>query len=279
MDEELIRRAVAVNWHNLALGHEVFQTAGAFFVRNRSLPSIYDANFVFGMTASEPHDIDRLLTATHDAYAHARRVTFRIDPFTPPAFEARLALDGYSRSEAIVLVLSGELHTKPTRCDTRPIETDADWHIYMDLKRLDWQEHAARIGVAPSAAVADGLFSSSRLKCPPVQYVLAYDEGQPAGFCSTWKGTAGVGQIEDLFVHPAHRHRGLATALIDRCVATARRQGAGPMAIVADINDTPKEMYAALGWVPVAVCRQYGKDIFRSVALAGDERTGSAEKL
>jgi len=31
--------------------------------------------------------------------------------------------------------------------------------------------------------------------------------------------------------------------------------------IVADPTDTPKQAYAALGWQPLAICRQYGKKI------------------
>ena len=48
-------------------------------------------------------------------------------------------------------------------------------------------------------------------------------------------------------------------ALIHRCVADARERGAGPIVIVAGPDDTPKNMYAALGFRPVAVTRHYWK--------------------
>ena len=69
----------------------------------------------------------------------------------------------------------------------------------------------------------------------------------------------GVGAVEDLFTHPDFRHRGLATALIHHCVAEVRSEGAGPIVISADTTDTPKRMYAALGFRPVAVKRDYLK--------------------
>jgi hypothetical protein len=54
MDSATIRRALQVNYRNLALGHEVFERAGATFVRNLSIGRIYDANFVFDVSASTP---------------------------------------------------------------------------------------------------------------------------------------------------------------------------------------------------------------------------------
>ena len=65
--------------------------------------------------------------------------------------------------------------------------------------------------------------------------------------------------MEDLFTHPEFRHRGLATALIHNCVADCRAHGAGPVVIVCDPGDTPKEMYAAIGFRPIAIKREYWK--------------------
>lgn len=50
-------------------------------------------------------------------------------------------------------------------------------------------------------------------------------------------------------------------ALIHRCVAHCREQGAGSIVIAATASDTPKEMYAAMGFRPVAVKREYGKGV------------------
>ena len=63
--------------------------------------------------------------------------------------------------------------------------------------------------------------------------------------------------MEELFTHPEFRHRGLATALIHHCVADAREHGAGPVVIAADPEDTPKLMYAAMGFRPVAMKRTW----------------------
>jgi len=84
-------------------------------------------------------------------------------------------------------------------------------------------------------------------------------DGRAAAYFNSWAGIDGVGQVEDLFTHPDYRHRGLATALIHRCVADCRAKGAGPVVIVSDPADTPKLMYAAMGFRPVALVSNYMK--------------------
>ena len=49
-----------------------------------------------------------------------------------------------------------------------------------------------------------------------VRHWLAYAEGTPTGYLSSWVAPNGVGYLEDLFTHPDYRHRGLATALTHR---------------------------------------------------------------
>jgi ribosomal protein S18 acetylase RimI-like enzyme len=262
MDEGLAARAVDVNWRHLALGHDLFETDGATFVRNIALPGIYDANFVFNIRVSRPLQIEQLLAQATAEYAHATRVTFRVDCLTPPAFEARLAFEGYEREDAMVMLLEGPLRRATKPCDIRPIDDEAAWRDYSELTRIDWTETAPRRNRDPEDMTTPlGLASSNRLKCPPVRYALAYEDGRAIGHCSAWEGPDTIGQIEDLFVHPAYRRRGVATALIHECVASARARGARrPVVIVADPTDTPKHAYAALGWRPVAMIRQYGKD-------------------
>ena len=80
-----------------------------------------------------------------------------------------------------------------------------------------------------------------------------------AGFFSSWCAPNGIGIVEDLFTRREYRHRGIATALIAHCVADARERGAGPVAISARVDDTPKHMYAALGFHPTGISRAYIK--------------------
>ncbi|HYM14961.1 MAG TPA: GNAT family N-acetyltransferase [Dehalococcoidia bacterium] len=255
--DNLTRSALAVNYANLALGHQRLTVPHATLVRDPALPLIYDANFVTDVTAATPDEIDSLLAAVDAAYPHTRARTYRLLPDTPPAVEARLALDGYERSDSLVMLLEGALHDAPKPCDIRLAATGDDWRAYASLKRADFMEHGAALEPDVAEQVAAGLAVANRAKCPPSRYWLAWADGAPRGFFNAWEGIGGVGQVEDLYVDPAYRHRGIATALIHHCVADARAHGADPVVIVCDPGDTPKNMYAGLGFRPIAVARLY----------------------
>jgi len=256
---ELACKALDVDAANLALGHETFEACGASFVRNRTYPLIYDANHVAQIRASTPEEIDGLLARVEREYDYAAHREFGVDFRTPPAFVARLLLDGYERRDSLVMVLDRDLDARPSDIEIRPVQTEDDWRKYAALKKLDWLEHERRIKNSSEPAVGDALYAVARLKQPPVQYWFACLKGRPLAYFNSWAGIDGVGQVEDLFTHPKFRHRGLATALIHHCVLECRRNDAGPVVIVADPTDTPKEIYAAMGFRPVAVYSHYLK--------------------
>jgi GNAT superfamily N-acetyltransferase len=256
--DALARRVCAVDQANRALGHEVFAAAGATFVRSRALPRIHDANHVALVRVGAPAEIDALLACVDAEFAHCRHRQFVLDAETPPPVEARLVLDGYVPSATVMLVLEGAMPPPAPGVAIRAVVTDADWDAYGRLKRLDWQETCARLGLGDLPDVGDGLVASYRMKVPPLRYWLVVADGAPRGFVSSWEGAGdGMGQVEDLFVERAYRRRGLATALVRHAVADCRARGAGPVAIAADATDTPKRMYAAMGFRPVAVLRKY----------------------
>ncbi len=256
------RKALDVDAADLALGHDVFEAEGATFVRNRAYPVIYDANHVTHVTASTPLEIERLLGRAEREYEGIGHRRFDVDFRTPPAFVARLALEGYERYDALVLLLEGDLIGEARQHDIRPLETDDGWQAYAELHALDWRENAERTKRPDEgASVPEQMQATHRAKQPPVQYWLAYIEGRPVAYFNSWGGIDGVGQVEDLFTHPDFRHRGLATALIHHCVADCRGKGAGPVVVAADPTDTPRHMYAAMGFRPVAVCSHYLKKL------------------
>ena len=254
------RSALTVSEAFSALGNERFEAEDATFVRNREIADIWDANHVSGMTASTPEAIDRLLERVEHEFAGFNHRQFHVDFRTPPALEARLALEGYQGSETLVMLLEGEPQGQPKRHEIRPLTDDADRQAYTGLHDLDWREYKDRIpGGSIDEKTAEALLRCRQAKSPPARHWLACVDGEPRAYLSSWGGVDGVGIVEDLFAHPDFRHRGLATALIHHGVSEARREGAGPIVIVADTKDTPKRMYAALGFRPVALKREYLK--------------------
>ena len=76
-------------------------------------------------------------------------------------------------------------------------------------------------------------------------YVAEEDDGTVVGF-ATWARAGGVMELEDLFVDPDWRRRGIATALLARIVDAVRAQGAGCLEVTA--NPHAEEFYRAAGF-------------------------------
>jgi len=256
---DLIDRALDVNNANMALGNEVFETDRATFVRNRNAPDIYNANHVTGTTVNSVADVEMLFAQVEKEYAGFKHRCFDTDHRTHPAVVARLRIEDYERNEGLVMVLEGDLQGSPEHCDIRPILNDQGWADFRQLKIEDWLEYRKKQGRPPEPEVAEAMVRVDRGKCPPVQYFLAYVDGRPAAYFNSWVGIDSIGQVEDLFTLPEYRKRGIATALIHHCVVDCRDKGARHVVIVADPSDTPKQIYARLGFRPVALNAHYWK--------------------
>ncbi|HYU63296.1 MAG TPA: GNAT family N-acetyltransferase [Verrucomicrobiae bacterium] len=106
--------------------------------------------------------------------------------------------------------------------------------------------------------------------------LIAEDEGQPLGFAlffhnfSTFLGQPGL-YLEDLFVHPEHRSRGVGRALLHRLAQIAVDRGCGRMEwAVLNWNQDAIRFYARLGAKPNSEWTVY--------RLAGDPLTALAEE-
>ena len=153
------------------------------------------------------------------------------------------------------LILEGPLQAKSKSFEIREIVSGEDWRAYDVLDRSWWHESKFEHW---NEDVMRYTHMQKRLKARlGVTFWLAMTEGSAAGFFASWPGENGVGQVEDLYVQPQYRHRGIATALIAHCVDDTRARGAGPVVIGADPEDTPKQMYAALGFKPAFLRRSY----------------------
>lgn len=108
---------------------------------------------------------------------------------------------------------------------------------------------------------------------PPFECVLAEVEGEVVGFAlffhnySTWKGKQGL-YLEDLFVLPEFRQRGIGKQLLAHLTKLAVERDCGRMEwAVLDWNEPAIEFYRGLGARPV--------DGWKIMRLAGKALTGS----
>lgn len=88
---------------------------------------------------------------------------------------------------------------------------------------------------------------------PYFRCLIAEEEGAPAGFAlyffeySTWLGKPGL-YLEDLFVHPEFRGRGIGKALLEQVAAIAVEKGCPRLKWeVLDWNTPAIEFYSAMG--------------------------------
>ena len=274
---DLVARCVDALHAYLELGNTTATTPLATFVTHPGLPRVYDANCVTRVRAGTPDELDALLADMDRVYGSLSHRCVQLDPLAPAGMAARLVLDDYQPDVQLQAVLEGPLalpaarRHPPEGVDIRPVGDEADWAVLARLIRQDHEETAARRGrPCWDDDVTAAMVAQKREKAPAVQFFLAADHGVDCAFFSSWpgrpaaaptpgaaEGPAPVGKVEDLFCAPDHRHRGIATALIACAVADCRGRGAGPVLIGAVADDTPKKMYAALGFRPLLIATAY----------------------
>jgi GNAT superfamily N-acetyltransferase len=135
--------------------------------------------------------------------------------------------------------------------------------ILRGIRALAEYERLAHECVATEALLRDTLFGAN----PVADVVLALHGDTPAGYAlwfrsySTFLARPGI-YLEDLFVYPAVRGRGLGRALLVHLARLAVERGYGRMEwAVLDWNENAMRFYRSLGAAPVdgwTICRLTG---------------------
>lgn len=143
------------------------------------------------------------------------------------------------------------------------------------IKALAEYERLADEVMATEASLRESLFGST----PSAHAVIAYADDEPAGFAvwfynySTFLGRPGL-YLEDLFVRPEWRGRGIGLALLRHLARIAVDRGCGRMEwAVLDWNAPAIGFYRRLGAQPMdewTVFRLAGEALRR---LADEERS------
>lgn len=252
-------------WYQ-GVGNQVQTDELARTVRNPDHPDIWVANHLSSVRAQSADEIHQVLARGEQALAHCQHRMVIVDPLTPAAFVARLALDDYVElTPTLQMVLEGPLQTPSPgarsqtaiQAEIRPVVSDADWDTLAPLVRSNHLEGHSSHHLELDEEVTRHMVAGYRAKSDVAQFFLAYCEGAAAAYGSAIIGPHGIGIVEDLFTAPTHRSRGLATQLIAHAVGYARERSIGPILIGPHVTEPPKGLYAALGFVPQCVTRQY----------------------
>jgi GNAT superfamily N-acetyltransferase len=131
----------------------------------------------------------------------------------------------------------------------RPATPDDLPEILSLIRELAEYEREPASAIATAAdLLRDGFSEPRRFHC-----LMAEWQGQPAGFAlyfynySTWRGHAGI-YLEDLFVRPANRGKGIGKALLSAVAAIAVAEGCPRLEwAVLDWNTPAIEFYRSAG--------------------------------
>lgn len=121
------------------------------------------------------------------------------------------------------------------------------------IRKLAEYEKLSHLVVATEENIRENVFGEN----PVARVLLAYWDDQPVGFAlylrnfSTFWGQAGI-YLEDLFVEPEHRGKGIGKALLKRLAQIAVERGYRRLEwAVLDWNTPSIEFYRSLGAVPL----------------------------
>jgi GNAT superfamily N-acetyltransferase len=131
-------------------------------------------------------------------------------------------------------------------------ESDAALILSFIRKLADYEKLSHEV-IATEDQIREHVFGPN----PVAEVLLAYWGGEPVGFAlyfrnfSTFLGQAGI-YLEDLFVEPVHRGKGIGKALLVRLAKIAVERGYGRLQwAVLDWNTPSIEFYRSLGAVPL----------------------------
>jgi GNAT superfamily N-acetyltransferase len=121
------------------------------------------------------------------------------------------------------------------------------------IRKLAEYEKLSHLVVASEANIREHVFGTN----PVAEVLLAYWDGEPVGFAlylrnfSTFLGQAGI-YLEDLFVEPEHRGKGIGKALLIHLAKIVEDRGYGRLEwAVLDWNTPSIEFYRSLGALPL----------------------------
>jgi GNAT superfamily N-acetyltransferase len=142
----------------------------------------------------------------------------------------------------------------------KAVEQDVPLIVSFIRKLAEYERMSHRV-CSTEEHLRDALFGPR----PVIETLLAYWGGEPVGFAlyfetySTFRGQRGI-YLEDLFVEPEHRGKGIGAGLLAATAKAAHERGGWLQWLVLGWNQPAIEFYRRLGAEPIEGWNSYRLD-------------------
>ena len=258
MDTNLIARVCETYAYHGQLGLQQFNLSHCAIVVDSANPNVWSSNKVYAVVASRPDEVELLFTELSEPFQLTDYHHFIIDPLTSVPFEAALVVREFVELEGTLQMVRASRAKLAPRLDLEilSVQTHSDRDLLLQLVLADHAEGARTLG-ALSNTVSVGIVAGYRAKSPSCQFFLDYYDARAVAYVSGTVCDNGMGMVEDLFTLAAHSGRGIASSIIEHCVAYCAELGARDFLIGSHVPAPPKELYQKLGFQLVCVTREY----------------------
>ena len=205
--------------------------------RNDRFPHLYWQNFLSVDPAQELR-ADQLIAEGDRLFADLPIRHFLVaDAKAAERLRPGFLEGGYREAVFVTMVLRRPADREPSTADV----------VELSATELRPTVEAYGRGVRDEDAVLELCRLKKELGDTGVRFLAAVVESEVAGWCEMRSDESG-GQVEDVVVLEPFRGRGLARALVCGAVERLRRDGCDPIFVVANDNDTVKDLYSRLGF-------------------------------
>ena len=249
--------AKAYRWQR-RLGNTQITAPHCHIILDSAHPNVWDSNHADNVTAQTDAEIEAVFAAMDKHLGHTRWRVIHTDLFTPDAFVARLALDGFEEQPVTIqMALQGDLTERGAPIELRLVVRDADWDALLQLVLVDHAEGRRTNDLDIPSEVSAAIVAGYRAKSSAFHFHLAVRDGIPVAYGGYAIAPNGAGMIEDLFTLQSARRQGIATAMIAVFTDRLRAAGCHTIFLGALVTERPKHLYARLGFRAVMLARSW----------------------
>jgi RimJ/RimL family protein N-acetyltransferase len=239
-------------------GSHVDDRGDHLVVRTPANPTFYWGNFLLLAAPPSADSVAHWVAVFEDAFPGAGHRSFGVDGCHGTLDDLGGFRDAGLGTEVSTVLTAHVLATAPPPVEgavVRPLAGDDDWEQQVELSMSDphlagGREFATRRARAERGLVEDG----------HGVWLGAFLDGVLAASLGVFVASTGLARYQGVQTHPAHRRRGLCTALVHAAGRHALAElGAQQLVIVADPDDDAVRIYRRAGFRDVETQLQAGR--------------------